>query len=86
MNRQLQDYYEERFSMMASKGWKDLMEDIELMLDSTDTVSGVDTEQQLWFRKGEISIMTWLKNLKESSTEVYEQLQKEEEENAETDV
>ncbi len=85
MNRELQDYYEERFSMMASQGWKDLIEDIELMLNSTDTVSGVDTEQQLWYRKGEISIMTWLKNLRESSTEVYEQLQKEEE-NAETDI
>ncbi len=85
MNRELQDYYEERFSMMASKGWKDLVEDIELMLSSTDTIKGVDTEQQLWFRKGEVSIMTWLKNLRESSTEVYEQLQKEEE-NAETDI
>jgi hypothetical protein len=85
MNRELQDYYEERFSMMASKGWKDLIEDIELMLDTTDTIKGVDTEQQLWFRKGEVSIMNWLKNLKESSTEVYEQLQKEED-NAETDV
>ena len=85
MNRELQDYYEERFSMMASKGWKDLVEDIELMLDSTDTIKGIDTEQQLWFRKGEVSIMTWLKNLRESSTEVYEQLQKEED-NAETDV
>ncbi len=85
MNRELQDYYEERFSMMASKGWQDLIEDIELMLSSTDTIKGVDTEQQLWFRKGEVSIMTWLKNLKESSTEVYEQLQKEED-NAETDV
>jgi hypothetical protein len=85
MNRELQDYYEERFSMMASKGWKDLIEDVELMLSSTDTIKGVDTEQQLWFRKGEVSIMTWLKNLRESSTEVYEQLQKEED-NAETDV
>ena len=85
MNRELQDYYEERFSMMASKGWQDLIEDIELMLSSTDTIKGVDTEQQLWFRKGEVSIMTWLKNLRESSTEVYEQLQKEEA-NAETDV
>ena len=85
MNRELQDYYEERFSMMASKGWQDLIEDIGLMLDSTNTLAGVDTEQQLWFRKGEISIMTWLKNLRDSSTEVYEQLQKEEE-NATTDV
>jgi len=85
MNRELQDYYEDRFSMMSSKGWQNLIEDIELMLSSTDTIRGVDTEQQLWFRKGEVSIMTWLKNLRESSTEVYEQLQKEED-NAETDV
>jgi hypothetical protein len=85
MNRELQDYYEDRFSMMSSKGWQNLIEDIEVMLSSTDTIRGVDTEQQLWFRKGEVSIMTWLKNLRESSNEVYEQLQKEED-NAETDV
>jgi hypothetical protein len=71
--------------MMATKGWQDLVEDLELMLQSTDTIKGVDTEQQLWFRKGEISIMNWIKNLKESSTEVYEQLQ-EESENAKTTV
>lgn len=85
MNRELQDYYENRFAMMATPGWQDLLEDIDLMLSSTDTIKGIDTEQQLWFRKGEVSIMTWLKNLRESSNEVYEQLQKEED-NAETDV
>jgi len=85
MNRELQNYYENRFSMMATPGWQDLLEDIDLMLSSTDTIKGIDTEQQLWFRKGEVSIMTWLKNLRESSNEVYEQLQKEED-NAETDV
>jgi hypothetical protein len=85
MNRELQDYYENRFAMMATPGWQDLLEDIDLMLSSTDTIKGIDTEQQLWFRKGEVSIMTWLKNLRESSTEVYEQLQKEED-NAETNV
>lgn len=85
MNRELQDYYENRFSMMATKGWQDLLEDLDMMLKSTDTLGGVDTEQQLWFRKGEISIMNWIKNLKESSTEVYEQLQ-EESKDAKTDV
>jgi hypothetical protein len=85
MNRELQDYYENRFAMMATPGWQNLLEDIDLMLSSTDTIKGIDTEQQLWFRKGEVSIMTWLKNLRESSNEVYEQLQKEEN-NAETDV
>ena len=85
MNRELQDYYENRFSMMATSGWRDLLEDIELMLSSTDTVKGVETVEQLHFRKGEVSIMTWLKNLKQSSEEVYEQLQQEED-NAKTTV
>ena len=78
MNRELQDYYENRFSMMATPGWQDLLEDIDLMLSSTDTVKGVDSVEQLHFRKGEVSIMTWIKNLKQSSEEVYEQLQQEE--------
>ena len=78
MNRELQNYYENRFSMMATPGWQDLLEDIDLMLSSTDTVKGVDTVEQLHFRKGEVSIMTWIKNLKQSSEEVYEQLQQEE--------
>lgn len=78
MNRELQDYYENRFAMMATPGWKDLLEDIDLMISSTDTVKGIETEQQLQFRKGELSIMNWIKTLRESSTEVYEQLQEEE--------
>jgi hypothetical protein len=78
MNRELQDYYENRFTMMATQGWLDLLEDIELMITSTDTVGGIETIEQLHFRKGEMSIMNWIKTLKESSTDVYEQLQQEE--------
>ena len=78
MNRELQEYYENRFAMMATKGWTDLLEDLELMISTTDTVRGIETEQQLHFRKGEMSIMNWIKTLRESSTEVYEQLQQDE--------
>ena len=85
MNRELQTYYENRFAMMAMPGWKDLIEDIELMITSVDTIGGIETENQLHFRKGELSIMNWIKTLKESSAEVYEQLL-EEEDNAKTDL
>lgn len=77
MNRELQDYYENRFAMMAMPGWKDLLEDLQLMIDSTDTIGGIETIEQLHFRKGEMSIMNWIKTLNESSSEVYEQLQEE---------
>lgn len=85
MKRELQDYYENRFEMMATKGWRELIEDLEVMIQSTNTLDGLQTEQDLHFRKGELSIMNWIKTLKDSSTEVYEQLL-EEEENAKTDV
>jgi hypothetical protein len=75
MNRELQDYYENRFAMMATLGWNDLLEDIEVMIKATNTLDGLTTEQQLQFRKGELSIMNWIKTLRESSTEIYEQLQ-----------
>lgn len=82
MQKELQDYYENRFSMMATQGWVDLVEDVQIMMDSTDTLAGVDTEQQLQFRKGELSILNWIKNLRDASSEVYDQLQKEEESDA----
>jgi len=80
MNRELQNYYENRFSMMATQGWKDLLEDLEIMIEATNTLAGVDTEQQLHFKKGEMSILNWIKNLRDASAEVYDQLQQEEKE------
>lgn len=74
MNKELQDYYENRFSMMATPGWNDLLEDIEIMISSTDTIQGIDDEKTLQFRKGELSIMNWLKNLRDASSAVYDQL------------
>ena len=78
MNRELQDYYENRFAMMSTQGWKDLVDDVVTMLEATDRLGGVETEQQLHFKKGELSILNWIKTLRESSTEVYEQLSEEE--------
>lgn len=80
MQKELQDYYENRFSMMATQGWVDLLEDLEIMITATNTLSGVDTEQQLYFKKGEMSILNWIKNLRDASAEVYDQLQQEEKE------
>jgi len=78
MNKEIQKYYEDRFSMMATQGWLDLIEDLETMLASTDNLGGVNTIEQLHFKKGEVSIMYWLKNLRDASGEVYEKLQEEE--------
>jgi hypothetical protein len=74
MNPELQKYYEERFSMMATEGWKELLEDIDNMIEPLNNISTIEDERSLQFRKGELSILTWLKNLKQVSERAYEDL------------
>ena len=74
MTPELQKYYENRFSMMGSDGWKDLVEDIDIMIASLNNISVISDEQSLQFKKGELSILTWLKTLKEVSERAYEEL------------
>lgn len=77
MNKELQDYYDNRFSMMVSKGWKDLMEDVENMLHATNTLDNVDSVEKLHFRRGEVSIMKWLLGLKDMSEKAFDDLKDE---------
>lgn len=74
MTPELQKYYENRFSMMGSDGWKDLVEDIDSMIASLNNISVIPDEQSLQFKKGELSILTWLKTLREVSERAYEEL------------
>ena len=74
MTPELQRYYEQRFSMMASEGWKQLLEDIDNMIEPLNNISTIEDEKSLQFRKGELSILTWLKNLKQVSERAYEDL------------
>ena len=74
MNPELQKYYEERFSMMSTQGWVDLMEDVDKMIEPINNISTIADEKSLQFRKGEYSILIWLKNLKQVSERAFEDL------------
>jgi hypothetical protein len=70
----LQKYYEERFSMMSTQGWIELMEDVDKMIEPLNNISTIADEKSLQFRKGEYSILIWLKNLKQVSERAFEDL------------
>jgi hypothetical protein len=74
MNTELQKYYEERFSMMSTQGWIELMEDVDKMIEPLNNISTIADEKSLQFRKGEYSILIWLKNLKQVSERAFEDL------------
>lgn len=77
MTPELQKYYEERFSMFAQQGWQDLMEDVDKMLESLNNISTIEDGNALQFRKGELSILLWVRNLKQISERAYEDLRAE---------
>ena len=78
MDKELQKYYEDRFSMMVTSGWKDLVEDAEGMLNEYNKVTNIGASTSVDFRKGQIDILTWLIGLKDISELSYKELTHEE--------
>lgn len=74
MDTSLQKYYEERFNMMSTLGWKDLIEDVQAVYDAYNNVSAISSTEQLFFKKGQLDILNWILTLKEVSEKSYEEL------------
>jgi hypothetical protein len=77
MTPALQKYYEDRFSMMATPAWADLVEDLENMKNPIEELSTIKTVDDLYFRKGQLDILNWLLSLKAVSELAYEELKNE---------
>jgi hypothetical protein len=59
---------------MSMDGWNDLMDDIDTMINSLNNISTIPDEKSIQFKIGELSILVWLKTLKQVSTQAYEEL------------
>ena len=77
MTPELQRYYEDRLSMCSSDAWKELMKDVQVMLDATNTLSGV-TVDNLNFKQGEVSMMRWMLSIASASEDSYDRLMEKE--------
>lgn len=77
MDIKLQQYYEERFSTMATKGWADFIEDAQTLFDAYNQISTVESHEELHKRKGQLDILQWILTLKDVSEQSYEELQDE---------
>lgn len=56
-DKELQEYYEEQFSMFSTKGWRDFIEDQQTLYEAIDDLATIENEQTLWFRKGQLDIL-----------------------------
>lgn len=80
MEQELEQYYLNRFDMMSQQGWKDLVEDVNEMINSYNQVLNVKTVEDLYIKQGQLDILNWIVSLKDVSEQAYEEL------NRETDI
>jgi len=77
MDRELEHYYTETFSMMSTQGWSFLLEDLEKLKQELENIRTVKDAQSLSYRQGQLDILDLILNRKKTCEEVYEQLQQE---------
>jgi len=85
-DKELQDYYESLFAMYGTRGWKALQGDLEGAIQSHNTLAGVNSEAELWFRKGQLDQMLWLQNHQRMTEHAFSELLSEREGAAEQAV
>lgn len=73
MDVKLQRYYEDRFDLFAHPAWGELMEDVQCMLDASNTLDGA-TPENIRFKQGEVAMMRWMLTLKKTTEEAYKEL------------
>lgn len=77
MTPELQHYYEGQFTMMATPGWTDLIEDLQKIKDATNNLSLVTDANDLYFRKGQLDILDLLLTRRDACGKAYEELKDE---------
>lgn len=78
MDRELQDYYENRFATMTTQGWHDFIEDTQQLFDTYNKINTAESFEEFHKRKGQLDILQWILTLKNASEQAYEELKNEE--------
>ena len=74
MSQEDLEFYERRFDLFALKGWTDLIEDFEQLKKNLEDLAQISTEQDLWYRKGQVEMINYLIQLKTLTEQAYEEL------------
>jgi len=68
-------FLEDRLSMMETEGWRDLIQDLENLENSVSNIDTMNSEQDLWFAKGQLYMINFLLSLHTATNLALEELQ-----------
>ena len=68
-------FLEDRLCMMETEGWRDLIQDLENLENSVSNIDSMNSEQDLWFAKGQLYMINFLLSLNTATNLALEELQ-----------
>lgn len=76
MDRETQEYYDNYFSLFIEDGWKQLMEDFDSNFTNINSVEATKDPDDMYFRKGQLNVLSHLLNLESIINTNYEEANK----------
>lgn len=74
MDKDVEEYYENYTELFATKGWKQLVDELEEEAESLDTITTVSEIDELHYRRGKLSVLTRVLNLKDILDAAFEEV------------
>ena len=57
MAKEDEEFYRDRIDLLETEGWADLINELKVLSDSVKRLESIDNEKDLWFARGQLSIL-----------------------------
>jgi len=71
---QTKKFYRDRTDLVEQDGWRDLIEELKNLEEIYNKLDSIESEKDLWFAKGQLSILRQILSLEDSTKRAVEEL------------
>ena len=67
-------FYHNRLNLIEQDGWRELVQELKTLEDLTNNLDSVESEKDLWFARGQLSILRQMIGLEDTTKAAAEEL------------
>ena len=71
---QTKKFYRDRTDLVEQDGWRDLIEELKNLEELYNKLDSIESEKDLWFAKGQLSILRQMLSLEDTAKRAVEEL------------
>ena len=71
---QTKKFYRDRTDLVEQDGWRDLIEELKNIEELYNKLDSIESEKDLWFAKGQLSILRQILSLEDTTKRAVEEL------------